>query len=62
MTTSSLNRPAMPHYPEKDVLQIRKPVIETNFGEIEIDWEARKAALRVINGEGTVVLKNDFAF
>jgi alkaline phosphatase D len=62
LTTSSLNRPALPYYPEKDVLQIRKPIIETNFGEVDIDWEERKAAVRVINGEGNVVLKNEFVF
>jgi len=62
MTTSSLNKPGKPYYPEKDELQIRKPVIEVNFGEVEVDWEARAATLRIVNGEGSVVRKSEFDF
>ena len=62
MTTSSLNRPGKPHYPEKDDLQIRKPFVGVNFGEVEVDWDKRIATLRIINGEGHAVRKNEFSF
>ena len=62
MTTTSLNRPARPSYPERDVLQIRKPIIATNFGEIEVDWEARTAHVRVITVDGDIALKEAFTF
>jgi len=62
MTTSSLNRPAKPHYPEKDELQIRKPFVGVNFGEVEVDWDKRIATLRILNGEGHSIRKNEFEF
>ena len=62
MTTTSLNRPARPTYPERDTLQIRKPIIATNFGEIEVDWEQRTAHARVITEDGEVALAEDFVF
>ena len=62
MTTTSLNRPARPTYPERDTLQIRKPIIATNFGEIEVDWEQRIAHTRVITADGEIALSEDFVF
>ena len=62
MTTTSLNRPARPTYPERDVLQISKPIIAVNFGEIEVDWEQRVAHARVITADGKVALAEEFAF
>lgn len=62
MTTTSLNRPARPTHPERDTLQIRKPITATNFGEIEVDWEQRIAHTRVITADGEIALSEDFVF
>ena len=62
MTTTSLNRPARPTHPERDTLQIRKPITATNFGEIEVDWEQRTAHTRVITADGEIALSEEFVF
>ena len=62
MTTTSLNRPARPTHPERDTLQIRKPITATNFGEIEVDWEQRIAHTRVITADGEIALSEEFVF
>jgi hypothetical protein len=62
MTTSSLNRPGRASFPEKDVWRVRPPVIEANFGEIDVDWEKRTAMLRIINADGVSVSELPFGF
>jgi len=62
VTASSLNRPGKWNYPERDVNRVRKPFIEANFGEVDVDWTARVATIRIINAAGEPVSKLPFQF
>jgi alkaline phosphatase D len=62
MTASSLNRPVGRSAPERDKDRVVKPFVDSNFGEIEVDWEARVATIRILDVLGQPVSKLAFAF
>lgn len=55
MTVGPLNGPTSP--PEEDFHYIGKPLQESNFGLLEMDWKKRKAVLRLVTEHNTEAQK-----
>lgn len=57
MTASAINRPSHKSFTETGPNQFTTPYVQPNFGEVQIDWVARKATLTTHDAKGISVAR-----
>lgn len=62
LTSSSLNVSFATESEEVDARQVGKGFPPENYGAVEIDWDAREVALKIMDNNGETVRENTFEF
>ncbi len=62
LTSSSLNVSFATESEEVDARQVGKGFPPENYGAVEIDWDAREVALKIMDNNGETVRENSFEF